>query len=145
MSEEGKCPAVMSRPQLGCICIPNTESTPAVESSEQYPGTGYKIVSLCSSHSGFLEHWSGRLDFVSAFMKFVFTPTVEYLIFSIHMSESVSGLCIVATFKGLKKLIYCKFVLIKINTHDPNRPNKDIRTTVSAPDDINTARLNTVS
>lgn len=41
---KAKHPAVMSRPQLGCICIPNTESTPAVQSSKLYPGTGYKIV-----------------------------------------------------------------------------------------------------
>lgn len=41
---KAKHPAVMSRPQLGCICIPNTESTPAVQSSKLHPGTGYKIV-----------------------------------------------------------------------------------------------------
>lgn len=41
---KARCRAFMSRPQLGCLCIPNTESTPGVESGGQYPGAGHKIV-----------------------------------------------------------------------------------------------------
>lgn len=38
------CPGVMSRLQLGCISITNTESTPEVKSSECYPGIAHKTV-----------------------------------------------------------------------------------------------------
>lgn len=41
---KARCRAFVSRPQLGCLCIPNTESTPGVESGEQYPGAGHKTV-----------------------------------------------------------------------------------------------------
>lgn len=89
---KARCRVVMSRPQLECICISNTESTPGVESGEQYPGTGHKIV-----HFAPVLWYTGQTGpaFVNTCEKFVFLPTIANLIFSIHMSGySMPQICV---------------------------------------------------
>lgn len=59
------------------------------------------------------------------------------------MSGNASNLCIVTTLKVFKKWNICKFMLLKINFHYPNKLNRNKRTKFSAPGAISTARSNT--
>lgn len=115
---KARCRAVMSRPQLGCSGIPNTESTPGVESGKQYPGTDHKIVNFAP------VRFSGTL------VKLAWLLLVHVRNLFLHPSwqskyfpftgQEMAQICVL-----LLHSIFCKCMLIKINVHDPNKRNRE--------------------
>ncbi len=103
-TSEARYGVVMSRPLLGLLCIPNTESTPGVESRKQYPATDHKIVHFAPVHfSGTLV----RLGWLLLVHEICFHTYLYYLIFSINTSKNASNICIVTTLKSSKSN-FCK-------------------------------------
>lgn len=141
---KARCRAVMSRPQLGFLCIPDTESTTGVESGEQYPGASHKIVHFAPvQFSGTVVRicWLLLVHVRNLFSH----PPLQIKYFLLTCQEMPQICVLLLHPRSSKKSNICKCMLIKINLQDPNKPTRDKRTRLSAPGAINTAGLNTAS